>query len=328
MRGQPVPDAARGRAFATRDAADVGLSPKRLRRPEVAHPFHGVNGVGLDLASVVERCRAFDTVMLEGQFFSHTTALALAGAPLPADGDRRIHVSVRHPRTPPRRRGVHGHSMRRFDVTLLHGLACADVASAWCQSASLLSREDLVAAGDFLITGPRVAGVRGAPPLTVEALEGAARRHRDCAGSTAIRWALPRLRSGVDSRPETLLRLLLVGSGQLEPTVDHPVDVGGGLVLHGDLAYPAHHVILEYEGDGHRTSRAQWLRDIERRELFEAAGERVVRMTSIDLFERPESFLLRLRDVLALRRAQAPANGDGGAVSHDDPAAAARAGLR
>jgi very-short-patch-repair endonuclease len=98
--------------------------------------------------------------------------------------------------------------------------------------------------------------------------------------------------------------MLLVKARLPEPVVDHPVLVRPGLVLHADLAYPDLRVVFEYEGDGHRTSRRQWLRDIERRELFESAGERVVRVTSIDLFESSEAFVQRVRRIRAVRRAE------------------------
>ena len=52
-------------------------------------------------------------------------------------------------------------------------------------------------------------------------------------------------------------------------------------------------MIFEYEGDGHRTDRDQWLDDIDRRELFEDAGFRVVRVTTRDVFS--------VRSVLARR---------------------------
>ena len=58
---------------------------------------------------------------------------------------------------------------------------------------------------------------------------------------------------------------------------------------------------LEYEGDGHLTDRTTWLDDIERRELMEAAGWRVVRVISRDIFEYPELFVVRVRCILQSR---------------------------
>lgn len=297
--------------FRTRETEQLGLTPKRLRHPQLAHPFHGVYATGLDLETHLGRCRAFEPLLLEGQFFSHTTALGLLGAPLPDLADDRIHVTVLHPRTPPRGRGVRGHSIRRFSTTMLHGLPVVDPASAWCQAAAVLTRDDLVAAGDFLLTGRRVLGVRGPSPVSRQQLERAARLHAGCAGSRAVAWALPRLRSGVDSRMESLLRLLLITSAGLpEPDVDVPVAVRGGLVLHADLAFAAERLVLEYEGDGHRVSRGQWLRDIERRELFEEAGHRVIRVTAPDIFSRPQHFIARVRRIRADRGAVSPARRD------------------
>lgn len=47
-------------------------------------PFRGVVGFDLDLETIADRCQAFAPLLREGQAFSHTTALALHGAPLPA----------------------------------------------------------------------------------------------------------------------------------------------------------------------------------------------------------------------------------------------------
>lgn len=87
-----------------------------------------------------------------------------------------------------------------------------------------------------------------------------------------------------------------------EPTPDFEVAVTGGLLLHADLAFPRERVLLDYEGDGHRVDRTTWLRDLRRRELFEDAGYRVIRVTAADLFHEPDAFLARLRAVLASRR--------------------------
>lgn len=66
-------------------------------------------------------------------------------------------------------------------------------------------------------------------------------------------------------------------------------------MLHPDISIPDTRVAFEYEGDGHRVDRAQWYADIERRELVEAEGWRVVRVTARDLFHDRESFRDRLR---------------------------------
>jgi very-short-patch-repair endonuclease len=101
---------------------------------------------------------------------------------------------------------------------------------------------------------------------------------------------------------ETLLRLLLIRSGLPEPDVNPPMLIAGK-TLHPDLAYPQWRVVLEYEGDGHRTDPRQWRRDITRREAFEDAGYRVIRVHSEDVLAEPAAFLSRVCRILAQRRA-------------------------
>ena len=47
-----------------------------------------------------------------------------------------------------------------------------------------------------------------------------------------------------------------------------------------DLVYEEFKVILEYEGDQHRTDRRQWNVDIDRTDEFTAEGYRVIRITA------------------------------------------------
>jgi hypothetical protein len=273
-----------------------------MRQRDVAHPFHGVSGADLDLDTLIGRCSAFEPLLLDGQLFSHVTALGLYGAPLPPWLEAEpLHLSVLFPRTPPRGEGVRGHSLRKLSGTIHLGFPVAEVGFAWCQSATILSREDLVAAGDALITGPRIAGVRRPGVTTHERLAQVASELWGSPGSARVAWALPRIRSGVDSRPETLLRLMCVRARLPEPLVDHAITVAGGLTLHADLAYADARIVLDYEGDVHRVDRATWLRDLQRRELVEDAGWRVIRVTSADLFGAPDAFIARLR---TLRRAR------------------------
>ncbi len=83
--------------------------------------------------------------------------------------------------------------------------------------------------------------------------------------------------------------------------MDHAVSLGRALTLHADLAWPRGRVALEYEGDVHRVDRTTWMRDLERGELFEDAGWRVVRVTASDLFQQPTALTSRLRRLLAER---------------------------
>ncbi len=100
---------------------------------------------------------------------------------------------------------------------------------------------------------------------------------------------------------ESLLRLMLVRSGLPQPLVNPAIRVGAR-DLHPDLAYLQWGVVFEYEGDGHRTDPRQWRRDIWRREAFESAGYRVVRVHSEDVLSEPEAFLARTCRIIAQRK--------------------------
>ncbi len=111
------------------------------------------------------------------------------------------------------------------------------------------------------------------------------------------------MRIGPASRPESLLRLVIVAAGLPEPVIAPPVEVAGGrLTLHPDLAYPELRIAIEYEGDGHREAR-RWERDIERRELLEDAGWRIIRVTHRALVGDPDVVVERIRRARSARSA-------------------------
>jgi hypothetical protein len=168
----------------------------------------------------------------------------------------------------------------------------------WCQLATQLGLDDLIAAGDAFVSGERVrGGFRTVPWCSIGDLRAAVDRHRPARGTAKLDAALPSVRAGVDSRRETLLRLLIVRCGYPEPEVGFGVDIGGGVVLHPDLSYPGRKVAIEYEGDEHRTDRRRWADDIARVRALEAAGWRVLRVTAADL-AAPAGFLSALRAAL------------------------------
>ncbi|MBT2519325.1 DUF559 domain-containing protein [Streptomyces sp. ISL-90] len=332
-----LPQHLRNTAFTPADARNFDVPASRLRRADLARPFYGVRLDGARPRDIRERCRAYLPRLGPSAYFSHETAGMLHGIPLPkpdapadtaahagaegdpdaaaegdgggdagaADAARALHVTSFAGGDGPRTAGVIGHSTSaaRPAIVFIEELPVSSPARTWCELAATLSREDLVAAGDYLISGVRLRRGSGRmPPLcTLDELRAAAREHGSRRGARGIAWALPRLRTGVDSRPESRLRLLLVASRLPEPEIGIGVRVPGGRMLHPDLAYPALRLAFEYEGDEHRTNARRFRDDIRRREALEAAGWRVVRVVSDDVFEDTDDFIARVRAVLAAR---------------------------
>lgn len=281
----PLPPHARGSAFRSSRAGGCELGRGRLRAPDVDAPFHGIRSVSMPLDTPVSLARAYAPRLRPGQFYCLVTAALLWGIPLPTELERAMVVHVGTTTgSKPRTQGVVGHEYRELRIRHRKHLPVTTPADTWCHLASVLSREDLVAAGDFLISGERVsATLRTTPLSTPSDLEDAAGRYGRTPGARSIRWALPRLRKGVDSRRESLLRLLLVALGLPEPVVGHPVAVAGGILLHPDLSYPPARIAIEYEGDEHRSSKQRWRDDVRRVRLLEEAGWRVFRVTDDDM---------------------------------------------
>ncbi|WP_158864707.1 hypothetical protein [Leifsonia sp. AG29] len=183
-----------------------------------------------------------------------------------------------------------GHSLKAVSRATAGGFPICAPSEVWVQLSGVVGPEDLVAAGDHLV------GARRRPALaTVAELATASERCSHSKGARSREWALSRIRWGADSRPESLLRLLLGDLGLEGLEVNPPVVVGDGTVtLHPDLTLPDRRLAFEYEGDGHRADARQWRLDIERRELLEERGWRVVRVTASDLFGDRAPFLRRL----------------------------------
>ncbi|MFD5215412.1 endonuclease domain-containing protein [Microbacterium sp. NPDC058345] len=143
--------------------------------------------------------------------------------------------------------------------------------------------------------------IPGRPVYTIEDIEAKLGHWRTFPGHRTIRAALPLAREGVESPKETETRRLIVRAGLPEPVVQHEVCDGARLVARADLAYPELKIAIEYEGDGHRTDKAQWRRDIRRQRDLEDRGWIVIRLTQHDLEEGAEALLSRIRRAIASR---------------------------
>ena len=299
-----IPRPLTSRPFTVREALDAGLTPGRLEGKDLLIPHRGMRSWSPP-ASLVERCRELAPLLGPDQAFSHETAAAIWGIELPsALAEGPLHVTSRYPRMAPRRRGVHGHRISSpvTRLVVVADLPVVDIVTVWTQLAAALSVDELVAVGDQLVLDPVVLDPRRIRPYTTieqlrERLDGFSGR-----GAAALSRALPLVRAGAESRTETLLRLLLLHAGLPEPEVNRDIRAQNGAFLgRADLVYPAFKVIVEYDGDHHRTSVRQYDADISRFDRFLAAGWIVIRVRSRGLFVQPGQTIARVTAALHSR---------------------------
>ncbi|WP_136708979.1 hypothetical protein [Agromyces sp. H66] len=299
-RRTPLAPYLHGAAFRVRDHDFHAASRGRLRAADVQRPYTGARSIGLHLEEVVDRCRAYEPLLREGEAFSHATAAMLLHLPLPEE-PVEVHVLARPSATRARGRGVVGHVASVAPPILLHdGLPVVAPAVVWCQLASGMSTYDLVALGDAIVTGRRRGRVREPALATIDELRDAAVRWGARRGRVNLAAALPRVRVGAESPRESHLRLTIVDAGLPEPVPNPPVELPDGAVVHPDLAYPERRIAIEYLGDIHRTDRRRWQEDVRRRRRLTAAGWHVVEVTDDDLGAHRATFVAGVRALLAV----------------------------
>ncbi len=191
----------------------------------------------------------------------------------------------------------------RADTWILQGLPVVDPVAALFTCAAEVTVAQAVAAIDALITtSSAYPGLGPGRPMAstseiVDRLESWGR----FPGSGTIKTAVPLARERVESPKETETRLMIVAAGLPEPVVQWEVRSEGRFIARVDLAYPELKIAIEYEGDGHRTERAQWRIDIRRQRDLEDGGWIVIRLTELDLSEGGATVLGRLRRAIAAR---------------------------
>ncbi|MEN2737714.1 DUF559 domain-containing protein [Microbacterium sp. X-17] len=236
--------------------------------------------------------------MARSQCFSHQTAAIIYGLSLP----RRLHESIElhvaslEGRRAPRGQGVIGHksSLTADDLRLHTGLRVPGVEHVLCQLAATLTVDELIVAGDSCLR-------RKSPLSTSAILRATADAARNRPGVNRLRGALAHVRPDTDSAMETVLRMSLVGAGLPEPVVNRPIRVASGRELHGDLVYAEPQIVVEYDGDHHRTDARQYYGDIDRIWALESSGWRVVRINRSHLDNGAAVAIARVRAALAER---------------------------
>ena len=203
----------------------------------------------------------------------------------------------------PRRRTVHGHrlALTEAEIVDVSGVAVTSVARTWLDLAGLLSVEELVVAADqFVSEHHRSFGPPRPPVVALAHLQSYLAAKAWLPHLRRAREALALVRVGVDSPPESRLRLLLHKRGLPEFTPDYPLrDSRGQPRIWTDLACERYRTCVEYDGGHHLTPEQQssdHLRDLATAEL----GWHQVKISRMDIHRGPDFVLEKVRRGLAL----------------------------
>ncbi len=298
------------------DLADLPIRTRqltnksRLRRSDVFSPHHGVwiraggpadwTAAAGDTTAWVLRCRALAALLPPHVGFGSLTAARMWGLPLPSlPLVEPLHTVALGGRWAPVRPDVVGRRVidPRAHLVVRDGLPLLDMGTLLCHLAMRLSRNDLVAAIDAALHIP-VFAEPGRPWLErASLLDRVAEYHGR--GKRLVAEAVEYARTGAESRPETLLRLTLGDARLPEPRLNVDIRSASGTFLgRGDLVYDDYRVVVEYDGDQHRTDTVVFDRDVQRLDGLAAAGWRVIRVTGRSLFTDPQGVVNRTRRAL------------------------------
>jgi len=225
-------------------------------------------------SDLLGRCIEYAPRLEPWQFYSHATALGLAGVPLPGSAAASLHVAAHRPRREPRIPGVTGHRLqRRIPRLLTHaeGFRVESPARAWRQAGYSWPLDALVAAADHLILPRRSL-------CTLDDLWQEVKEMGDMR-SRVLQRALRLARIGSESPKETALRLMLARNALPEPELNVDIfDQRGTFVARLDMLYSHWKVAVEYDGRQHASDPKQFEKDADRWEMIRQEGYRLVRI--------------------------------------------------
>jgi hypothetical protein len=219
--------------------------------------------------------------------------------------DWRVHVARERNGSKPRRCNVVGHRLtfKAGEVVMHDGVRVTSPARTWLDLASLMTIDELIAAGDSLVCAHCADFPRPKTALcSIEELRRMVGAHPGMRGMKTARLALSEIRVGADSPQETRMRLVLARSAQGEPMLNYVIrNTWGQPAVWPDAAYPAERIALQYDG-GHHADPLQISSDVRRQALTERLGWREVRIYKEDL-DGDKPFLLDKVRAAMMRRA-------------------------
>lgn len=270
--------------FTRADGLAAGISEWQLRGTAYVRLFRNVYVAREVTRTLAVRARAALLAAPPGSTVSHHTAAVLWGGIVPASSP--IHLCVPDKRDL-RVDGIRTHRRsQEWPSTRVRRLAVTTPAQTFLDLASDLDLVDLVVLGDRLVR----RNVTTTEHLIAAADEWAGRHAQLACRAASL------VRKGVDSAPESRLRMLIVLAGLPEPTVNLILrdPENGDWQRRFELAYEDLMLAMEYEGRQHREDAEIWTADIERREDLDRRTWRVVQVVSDGLFKIPLRTLQRI----------------------------------
>jgi hypothetical protein len=308
MEPSALPDRLPPTGFTAEQARIAGVTRARSRAKDLLAPYTGTRVVRDATFRLRERCGLVLRLVRPDAFVCGPTAAVLHGMPLPDEMagsvDSRVDVAVPPNCRAPRIRGIRGRVLAADvdDVDRRHGFRATTPERTWCDLAAELRLPALVAAGDHLISRDR-------PVTTPERLAAQVTRSRGRRGHRKLVAAMPLLSDAAESPKESETRVLVVTAGLPTPEVNVDVfDERGRFVARVDLLIREFRVVIEYEGDHHRTEKAQWRSDLARVGELESLGYVVIRVTAADLTS-PAGLIARIERHLRRRGWQSASSG-------------------
>ncbi|MEV8218552.1 hypothetical protein AB0O65_02195 [Microbacterium sp. NPDC077391] len=293
--------------FSVECGRESGLTRGRMRAKDLDRPFHGARRAVADITAEKDaidrdteplaltrssmrlmrsKALSYLQVAAPGSFICGASAAVLRGYPATASSD--LDVAVFAPRRAPKGRGVRGRTIRSHlvDIDVVDGIPASSPASTWAMLGRDLSERKLIILGDAIVGIPRdERGIRhperaGATIEQLQASIDAGSRP----GLKKLRAALERIRVGCSSPLETDYRLDAEDARLPEPELDVEIfDARDRRVGISEFVYRQYSVVVEIEGDHHRSSKHQWNRDLQKYRDYASAGWEVVRLTAHDV---------------------------------------------
>ncbi|BBZ78160.1 hypothetical protein MANY_34970 [Mycolicibacterium anyangense] len=272
--------------FVGKDALLDGRLTRHALRTQHRAVFPGVyvhNSIELTL-----RCRTVAAWLWSGR------TAAIAGCAAAAwhgtkwiDDDLDIELVSANTRPPP---GIatYNDTLLPDEVMVRSGLLVTTPARTAFDLARRRGRDELA----------RLDALARASGYTAEQVEQIARRHPGARGVRRLPQVLALVDPGAESPRETWLRVLLVEAGFPAPVTQIEVYDCGLFIARLDMGWEKVKVAVEYDGDQHRSDRAQYVRDVRRHELLQRLGWIVIRVVKEDA---PAGVVRRVRVALQSR---------------------------